>query len=99
MPIPEDLYALAGKPFEPDRATAVIAAVTSLVKAYVRWTSGDLPEDLETVVMTASLRYLTNPLGVVSEGMGGLTVNFGDGYLGWSLPELMVLNRHRERAR
>ncbi|WP_199255620.1 hypothetical protein [Mycolicibacterium mengxianglii] len=101
MPTAETLSALSGLTIGADEATAAVAVVTALAKSYTRAQGFDADgpsEDLEAVITTATLRLLTNPTGTMSESMGGFQVNFGNNFLGWSITELMVLNRYRDRA-
>lgn len=101
MPSAETLSILSGQAVTTEQATTVVAVVTSLARSYTRGNGfeDELPEDLETVVTLAAIRLLMNPTGVESESMGGMSVTFGKQFLGWSLGELAVLNRYRERAK
>ena len=105
----ESLSTLYGHTITDEQAWAAVSVVTALAKSYVRYhgpadtgrgfdASGRPLDDVEAVLMTAALRLLTNPTGVAREDMGALTVQYGNNFLGWSLTELSVLNRYRDRA-
>lgn len=86
----EQLVALAGE-------HAVI--VTAMVKAYTRDNGfddfGDPGDDLAAVITTATARLVSNP-GQLRYGVGG--VQLFEGFTGFSLAELFVLNRYRKKA-
>lgn len=104
----ESLSAL-GQTVAETEAEAAIGVVTALAKSYVRYNGpadagrgfdgeGEPLVDVEAALKTAALRLLVNPIGAVREEMGGLVVQYGSNFLGWSLTELAVLNRYRDRA-
>ncbi|MFV8237456.1 MULTISPECIES: hypothetical protein [Mycobacteroides] len=81
------------------KADQTVALVTQLAKGYTRG-RGFNPEpepDVRAVIITASARLYENPQGVVSQAMGPLAIEHGQ-FIGWTVAELIVLNRYRERA-
>lgn len=86
-----------------DRAATVLDIVTNLVRAYTRgvgFESGEANTELAAVILTASARLFTNG-GQIRYALtkGPQAASFGDGFSGWTLAELAVLNRYRVRAR
>ena len=87
-----------------DKGEAVISIITAMAKSYTRGagfnTAGEPNEDVRAAILTASARLLRDPSQIVSgEGMGPFSVSYRGGFEGWSVAELAVLNRYRERAR
>ncbi|TDL08653.1 hypothetical protein EUA04_14650 [Mycolicibacterium obuense] len=73
--------------------------VTAQVRSYTKgngWVGNQPAEDIEAVILTVAARLLTNPTQVKSEDMGSLSVTHAAP--GFTIPELFVLNRHRDRA-
>lgn len=84
-------------------ANDTITAITAMVKSYTRgngFTPGEpdepdtIVDDIEAVILTASVRYMANP--------SGLQYRAGSEYVqgafsGWSLAETFVLNNYRKR--
>ncbi|CAJ1504170.1 hypothetical protein [[Mycobacterium] holstebronense] len=100
MPTGDDLAAYTGTPVSAAQATAVIGVVKAMVSAHTRgvgFTDGEPNDELSSVILSASARLLMNTAGLQQEAMGALQVRYGDAF-GFTLPELMVLNRHRRRA-
>ncbi|OBK84674.1 hypothetical protein A5649_03995 [Mycolicibacter heraklionensis] len=100
MPTPESLGEYLGVPVTAAQAAAVINVVKAMVSAHTRgvgFTDGELNDQLSSVILSASARLLMNTTGVVQESMGPVMVRHGDAF-GFTLPELMVLNRYRKRA-
>jgi len=102
------LSTLRGGTVSVDRAEAVLSIVTARAKSYTRgvgfrFNGESNPEliepDIQTVILTASLRLLANPLNVERESMSVLSVQHGTDYQGWTLSETQVLNRYRMRAK
>lgn len=81
-----------------ERHVAVIAA---MAQAYTRgrgfFTDGEPAEDVAAVITTATARLANKPDQVPNEEIGPFKVS-GASFTGWSLPELVVLNRYRKRA-
>lgn len=74
--------------------------VTATVKAYTRGAgfSDDGPaDDLALVIVASTARLVTNPAVAKSETVGSYSITHGS-FLGWTLPELAILNRYRKRA-
>lgn len=107
MPTPEQLAQLLGEQLSTfdaeERLTAVLGIVTAMAKSYTRgngFTDDGPAEDLEAVIYTASMRWLGNPSQIPQRSeMGTFVTDLRGGFIGWSLLELSVLNRYRERAR
>ena len=99
-PTSDDLTALIGKSVNEEQADAVIAVVTAMASSYTRgqgFTNAQPQTDLRAVILSASVRLLRDR-GVESEAMGPFQVSYRSGFEGWSVAELVVLNRYRERA-
>ena len=98
---PEELQDFLGTSVDYDRAETVIRLVTALAASYTRdegFTHGVPQPDLKAVILTASVRLLRDR-GVASESMGPFSVQYRPGFeSGWSVSELQVLNRYRQRA-
>lgn len=85
-------------------ATTQLATVTLLARAYTRGHgfgyvdskhTNRLPNDeIRAVILTATARLVANP-EQIAYSVGG--VGFREGFHGWSLAELQVLNRYRPR--
>lgn len=74
--------------------------VTAMARAYNRDRgfdplTGDPEDDVAAVITTATARLVANP-EQLRYGVGA--VQFNEGFKGWSLAELAVLNRYRKRA-
>lgn len=108
MPTAEQLSQLLGQQLPPgdfateDRLNAVLNIVSALAKSYTRgngWTDDEPAEDMEAVIYTAAMRWLANPSQIPQrQEMGTFVTDLRGGFIGWSLVELAVLNRYRERA-
>lgn len=85
------------------QAAEAIKAAEALISGYCRgrdrdqW--GDYRPGVESVRNTVAARILANP-GQVStrEQIGPYSHFTGEGFTGFTLPELAVLNRYRKRA-
>jgi len=91
----QEMVALAGEH---------VRLVTAFVSGYTRGigfedptdSSSDLEPDLRAVIVTATARLVTNPAQTDREGADGW---FAVGsFNGFSLPELAVLHRYRQRT-
>lgn len=103
-PTADDLSAFVAREVNEDQAEAVIAIVSALARSYTRgrgWTDGVPADDLRAVILTASARMLADPSGITDEQvMGPFRVTYRDAAQGgWTVSELVTLNRYRERAR
>ena len=79
---------------------AVLSIVTAQVKSYTRgngWVGDQPAEDIKAVILTVAARLLVNPTQAKAEGMDALTVTHAAP--GFTIPELFVLNRYRDRAK
>lgn len=98
---PEDLEEFIGTAVDYDRAQALIGIVTAMAASYTRshgFNDGEPKPDLRAVILTATARLLRDR-GVSSEAMGPFSVQYRSGFdSGWSVGELVVLNRYRQRA-
>ncbi|MGD7706343.1 hypothetical protein [Microlunatus sp. Y2014] len=77
-----------------------VPIITAMARAYTRdkgfdFLTGEPNDQIAAVITTASARLLANP-EQLRVGVGGVQIN--DGFSGWSLAELFVLNRYRVRA-
>ncbi len=101
-PTAGDLAALMGGEVNSDQAEAVIGLVKALAASHTRgrgFTDGEPADDLRAVILSASLRRLTDPTQTVTDrSMGPFSASFRPND-GWSTWELATLNRYRERAR
>lgn len=83
------------------QSSAHIATVTEFVKAYTRGQgfaeNGDVNDDLAAVVVTASARLLASPALVSRREVGSFSLLFTP-FNGFTIAELIVLNRHRQRT-
>lgn len=73
--------------------------MTNLVRAYTRgqgFISNEPAPDLDSVIVTSAARLVSNPEGLISKGIGTLSVTFGT-FNGWTLAEQTVLNGWRRR--
>lgn len=85
------------------QAEEVVKTITLMVKAYTRgrgFTLDDdgnqvITEDIQSVILTASNRYIANPSGLLyragSEQISSV-------FSGWTLAEIFVLNNYRRRS-
>lgn len=85
-----ELVALAGE---------AVPIITAMARAYTRGkgfaVDGTPNDEIAAVITTGSARLLANP-EQIRTAVGGVQIN--DGFTGWSLAELFVLNRYRVRA-
>lgn len=85
----EQLVALAGQS---------VTIITAMARAYTRDAGfiGSVPnEEIAAVITTATARLVANP-EQLRVTIGGVQT---DGFQGWTLAELFVLNRYRQRIR
>jgi hypothetical protein len=88
---------------EQQRGAAELEVITALAKSYTRGegfdSDGNPGPDIRAVILMATARLHAHPGQIrYGETKGPESVNFGDGFVGWSLAELAVLNRYRVRA-
>jgi hypothetical protein len=81
-------------------AEQAIPIVTVMVRAYVRGdTTWDSNEELDAVIVTATARMVSNPGQLpIDVTAGQFTQSVRGAFQGWTLAELVVLNRYRKRA-
>lgn len=84
-----------------DKVQMHLDAATAMVNAYTRGrgfdsVTGDPSDDLAGVIVAFAARSVDNPVGDRQQTVGA----FGrtPAVVGWSLPELAVLNRYRAKA-
>ncbi|QNK52357.1 hypothetical protein H7F30_12245 [Dermacoccus sp. PAMC28757] len=85
----EQFVALAGQS---------VTIITAMARAYTRgngFGNGMPEDDLAAVITTATARLVANP-EQLRVTIGGVQT---DGFQGWTLAELFVLNRYRRRIR
>lgn len=104
LPVDADSFALlTGREITTDQFLAAAAVVKARARSYTRGAGfdaeGNPAEDIESVIMTAVIRLLANPLDVESERMGGFEVRYGAAFQGWSIGERETLNRYRVMAK
>ncbi len=93
---PDDT-ALAGS------AQQAIPVVTTMARAYTRGkgfdTFGEPEDDMDAVILSAAARLASNPSQIASdETAGPFTRSLRGSFNGWTIAELSVLNRYRDRA-
>lgn len=101
-PTYSDLGALLGRTVTEAQGNAAIEVVTAMAQAYTRgqgFTDGAPNDELRAVILTASARLVAHPrqLGM-SETLGPESASYREGFTGWTVSELFVLNRYRKRA-
>lgn len=78
-----------------------LTVVSALVRSYTRGEGFDemgFPhDDVAAVILTASARLMANPHQHKREELGGYSVT-PTPFLGFSLAEMMVLNKYRKRT-
>ncbi len=85
-------------------ADAVIPVVTAFARAYTRGRgfdaeTGEPNNEVAAVITTASARFAGNTAQTsTSRTEGEVTNEQRSWFTGWTLAELMVLNRYRKRA-
>lgn len=99
-----DLSAFMGREVSERQAETVIAIVSAQARGYTRgrgWdTNGEPYGDVRAVILTAAARLLTDTSQITSQrAMGPFSVSYRNGFDGWTVSELYVLNRYRQRAR
>lgn len=88
-------------PGDPQVAEAV-ELVSALARDYTRgrgFTAAGPCASIQAVIVTAAARLAGNPRQTpYMVTAGSVTERSGPGFVGWSLAELAVLNRYRQRA-
>lgn len=101
LPESADLATYAGNPVSAAQADAVIGVVAAMVAAYTRgagFDDGEPNGELSAVILSASARLLATTGGEIQQALGPVAVRYPDAF-GFTLPEMIVLNRYRKRAR
>lgn len=87
-----------------DQAQLALDAATGLVEGYTRGNhrhpvTGDYRPGINTVVLTVAARIAANPGQVqMRDQAGSFSRHRGQGFNGFTLAELAILNRYRKRA-
>lgn len=102
---PDELieYAAATGKHVEAQALAAIEEATAYVAAYTRFThlnaSGQPRPGIKEVVRSVAARIVANPAGVQTrEQIGQYSYFVGEGFTGFTLGEIAILNRYRKRA-
>ena len=101
---PDELIKFTGATGEnvTDQATTAITVACQLVGAYCRGRekrAGRYRPGVEAVITTVAARILANPDQVQErEQVGPFSFSKGDGFKGFTIVELAVLNRYRKRG-
>ena len=102
-PTASDLTAFSGREVDAGQATAVLGIVSAMAKGYTRgrgFTAGEPNDDVRAVILSAAARLIADPSQITAEKqMGPFRVSYRPSAEGWTVSELYVLNRYRERAR
>ena len=102
---PQELIKFAGVegPNIEEQARGALMVIEGMVDAYTRGRykrAGNYRPGVEEVIITAAARLLSNPEQIsVREEIGPYSYFKGEGFKGFTLVELAVLNRYRRRAR
>lgn len=102
---PEELISFMGDtPVSTEIATTAIATADALIGGYCRGChvdrAGDYRDGIKAVVVTVGARIAANPAQVtIRDSAGPFTRARGQGFSGFTLAELAVLNRYRKRAK
>lgn len=87
-----------------EQATLALDTALALVEGYTRGNhvhpvTGDRRQGIDTVVLTVAARVAANPGQIVARDQAGsFTRHRGQGFSGFTLAELAVLNRYRKRV-
>jgi hypothetical protein len=91
-----------GRAVSSEQGQAVLSIVTAMASAYTRgrgFFNGEPNADIRAVILSASARLLSNPRGLLyDETVGPESVSYRSAFTGWTVAELVTLNRYRERA-
>lgn len=105
MPTSSGLGAFLGRTVTPEQGAAVLEVVTAMARAYTRNVGfdedGEPNEEIGAVILSCSARLIApspNAQLDVSESHGPSSVRVSGSPVGFSVTELMVLNRYRQRS-
>lgn len=79
-------------------ADEITPVITSFARSYTRgrgFTAGVANDEIGHVIVTAAARLVANPEQIPND-IGSISMR--GGFNGWTLPELVVLNRFRVKA-
>lgn len=86
-----------------DRRGEAVRLVTAMIRGYTRGQGFDAEgvpaPDLRAVIVTATLRFLSNPNGLEAEGSGSGARQYRGENLGLTLLERQVCDRYRVTAK
>ncbi|BCP10433.1 hypothetical protein MINTM020_25310 [Mycobacterium paraintracellulare] len=101
-PTAADLQTLLGSTVSQEQATVVLTIITAMASSYTRgqgFTAGVPNDEIRAVILTASARLISNTSGLTfSEIEGPSQIEYNSAFSGWTVGELVVLNRFRRRA-
>lgn len=101
-PTATELGTFLGRTVDNSQATSVIQVVTSFARSYCRgagFTDGVPNSEIASVILSASARLISHTRQVgIDEAKGPESARFLASPFTWSVGELMVLNRFRQRA-
>lgn len=101
---PEKIISFLGdSPVSPEIAATAVETAVALIGGYCRGNHvdklGDYRDGIESVVVTVASRIAANPAQVtIRDTAGPFSRSRGQGFSGFTLAELAVLNRYRKRA-
>lgn len=102
---PEELISFMGAtPVSTETATTALTTAEALIGGYCRGChvdgAGEYRDGIKAVVITVGARIAANPAQVtIRDSAGPFTRARGQGFSGFTLAELAVLNRYRKRAK
>ncbi|WP_237394359.1 hypothetical protein [Mycobacterium paraintracellulare] len=80
----------------------MLTIITAMASSYTRgqgFTAGVPNDEIRAVILTASARLISNTSGLTfSEIEGPSQIEYNSAFSGWTVGELVVLNRFRRRA-
>lgn len=85
-----------------EQGAAVLTIITAMASAYTRgqgFTAGAPNDEIRAVILTASARLISNATGLLYNQVEGPSqIQYSSAFSGWTVAELLVLNRYRRRA-
>lgn len=94
---------MPNEPLTDDTAALALESARALIEGYTRGRHldpfGNPRPGIDSVVLTVAARIAANPGQIVSRDTAGpFTRSRGEGFNGFTLAELAILNRYRKRA-
>lgn len=102
---PEELISfMVDTPVSTETATTAITTAEALIGGYCRGShvdrAGEYRDGIKAVVITVGARIAANPAQVaIRDSAGPFSRSRGQGFSGFTLAELAVMNRYRKRAK